>query len=106
MRPLITKNALVGSTLGIITTDSCQDEDPKQIVDDMLKDLVEKNYELILDRKSAVRRGIDLLKNNDVLLILGRGHQEVMYIKDQVIPYSDRKVALEYLEEIRNKVTP
>ena len=65
----------------------------------MIKNLKNKNYEICLDRKKAIMKGISLLKKDDALLILGKGHEEVMIIKDKRIPFNDKKVVLEYLKE-------
>ena len=40
-----------------------------------------------------------MLTTNDALLVLGKGHEEVMIIKDnKTIPFNDKKTVLEYLE--------
>ena len=83
----------------IFTNDDPHDEDPNQIVDDAFKDADFDNYEVCLDRKEAIKKAIDLLENNDLLLILGKGHEEKMIIKDKKsIPFNDKKVVLEILE--------
>ena len=68
-----------------------------------MKVIVKDNYEIELDRKKAIIKGIKLLTTNDILLILGKGHEEVMIVKDNKrIPFNDKKTVLEYLES--NKV--
>ena len=102
-RPIMTKIVTDLSDKAIITCDDIHNEDPNQIVDDMLKGLLNKNYEIELDRKKAIIKGIKLLNTNDALLILGKGHEEVMIVKDNKrIPFNDKKTVLEYLEN--NKV--
>ncbi len=102
-RPIMTKIVTDLSDKAIITCDDVHNEDPNQIVDDMLKDLPNSNYEVELDRKKAIRKGIDMLNTNDVLLVLGKGHEEVMIVKNnERIPFNDKKTVLEYLES--NKV--
>ena len=64
----------------------------------MLDGITNTNYIVELDRKKAIILGIDLLKSDDVLLILGKGHEEVMIIKDKRIPFNDKKTVLEYLK--------
>lgn len=98
-RPIMT--SIVGSYAKkfIITNDDPHFEDPNQIVDDMTKDNVYNNYEVCLDRKEAIIKGINLLKDNDALLILGKGHEEVMIIGRERIPFNDKKVVLEYLDK-------
>lgn len=98
-RPIMTRLVTDTCNLAIITCDDIHNEDPNRIVDDMLEGLTNTNYIVELDRKKAIIEGIEKLENNDVLLILGKGHEEVMIIKDnKTIPFSDRKVVLEYLE--------
>ena len=86
----------------IITNDDPHFEDSNQIVNDMTKEYQEKNYEICLDRKQAIEKGINMLKENDVLLILGKGHEEFMIIGREKIPFNDKKVVLSYLEELSN----
>lgn len=98
-RPIMMKLVTDACDKAIITEDDIHNEDPNQIVDDMLKGNTNTNYEIELDRKNAIIKGINMLDTNDVLLILGKGHEEVMIIKDnKKIPFNDKKTVLEYLE--------
>ena len=102
-RPIMTKIVTDLSDKVIITCDDVHNEDPNQILDDMLKGITNTNYDIELDRKKAIIKGIELLTTNDVLLILGKGHEEVMIVKNNKrIPFNDKKIVLEYLEN--NKV--
>lgn len=102
-RPIMTKIVTDLSDKVVITCDDIHNEDPNQIVDDMIKGLINTNYEVELDRKQAIIKGINLLTTNDALLILGKGHEEVMIVKNnERIPFNDKKTVLEYLES--NKV--
>ncbi len=102
-RPIMTKIVTDLSDKAIITCDDVHNEDPKQIVDDMINNISNTNYEIELDRKKAIIKGIKLLNTNDALLILGKGHEEVMIVKNNKrIPFNDKKTVLEYLE--KNKV--
>ena len=99
-RPIMTNIVAQNSKYFIITNDDPHYEDPKEIVDDMIKDLEYTNYEVELDRKEAIIKGINMLKENDILFILGKGHEEVMIVGDQKIPFNDRKVVEEYIETL------
>ena len=102
-RPIMMKLVSDSCDMAIITEDDIHNEDPNQIVDDMLKENKNTNYIVELDRKKAIIKGIKMLKTNDVLLILGKGHEEVQIVKDNKrIPFNDKKTVLEYLES--NKV--
>lgn len=98
-RPIMTNIVTSLSNKAIITIDDLHNEDPKQIVEDMLDGITNRNYEVILDRKQAIKKGISYLRENDSLLILGKGHEEFIIIKDNKIPFQDREVVLEILEE-------
>lgn len=97
-RPIMTKLVTDACDMAIITSDDLHNEEPERIVDDMLKGLKNTNYKVELNRKKAIIMGINLLNVNDVLLILGKGHEEVMIVKDKKIPFNDKKTVLEYLE--------
>lgn len=98
-RPIMTDIVTSTCDMSIITCDDVHNEDPNRIVDDMLKGIKNTNYKVELDRKKAIQMGIDMLEVNDALLILGKGHEEVMIVKDNKrIPFNDKKTVLEYLE--------
>ncbi len=98
-RPIMTKIVTDLSKKAIITIDDLHNEDASQIIDDMLNGLTNTNYEIELDRKEAIRKGMSYLKDNDILLILGKGHEEFIIVKDQKIPHNDMKVVKEIIEE-------
>ena len=100
MRPKMAKLAIEGSKIGIMTGDHQYDEDPKQIINDAVGNLEAKNYEVIWNRRDAVRRGIDLLKDEDILLILGKGYEKYNIINGEKVPVDDIGTIEEYLKEL------
>ena len=103
MRPKMAKLAIEGSKIGIMTGDHQYDEDPKQIINDAVGNLEAKNYEVHWNRREAVRRGIDLLNNEDILLILGKGYEKYNIVNGEKVPVDDLKAINEYLEELNKK---
>lgn len=99
-RPMMMEIATRLSTKVIVTIDDPHDEDVDQIVDDMLKGNSRNNYDICLDRGKAIEKGIKLLKNNDILMILGKGHEEVIIYKDERIPFNDKKKVQDFLKQI------
>ena len=86
--------------LAIVTNDHIFTEDPLNVIKDMLDGLENKNYEIILDRKKAIYRGIDLLEENDSLLVLGHGHEEVLINeKHEKIPFIEKDIILDYIKQ-------
>ena len=57
------------------------------------------NYEIILDRKEAINKGISLLKENDVLLILGKGHEDYQIVKGVKYHLDDMECVLEGIKK-------
>lgn len=98
-RPIMAKMATDMCKYAIFTSDDLHEEAFSQIIEDMTEGLKNSNYEVCMDRKKAIHKGISLLKENDILLILGKGHEEVMIINDQKIPFHDRTVVDEYIKE-------
>lgn len=103
-RPIMTNIVLENVTKAIITIDDPHDEDPSDIVKDMLNGITFNNYEVCLDRKKAIHKGINLLKDNDILLILGKGHEEFIIFKDKKIPFNDKKEVFAYIEYKKQSV--
>ena len=98
-RPIMTNIVTNLSKKAVITVDDLHNEEIDQILDDMLKGLKNTNYEIELDRKEAIRKGMSYLKKDDILLILGKGHEEFIIVKDQKIPHNDMKAVKEIIEE-------
>lgn len=103
-RPIMTDIVLNNVTKAIITIDDPHDENPKEIVDDMLDGIRLTNYSVCLDRKKAIHLGIDLLKKHDFLLILGKGHEQFIVLKDKKIPFNDREEVLNYIDYKKQNV--
>ena len=82
------------SDMVIITSDNPRNEKVGDIVSDMLKNIVKSNYTVIVDRKEAIEHGIKLLQENDVLVILGKGHEDYQIINDEVRYHNDKEYVL------------
>ena len=51
----------------------------------------------IVDREESIRFALDLLKEDDTLLIIGKGNEEYMEIQNNKVPFSDKKIIYKYL---------
>ena len=85
----------------IFTNDNPRDEDPNQIISDLLKNNSNNNYIIELDRKKAIKKGIKLLNNNDILLILGKGHEDYQIIGNNKTHFNDKETVLELLGDLK-----
>lgn len=93
-RPIMGEIASRLSDYVIFTSDNPRTEDPNKILEDILKGVTKDNYEVEIDRTAAIRKGLDMLRDNDVLLILGKGHEDY-----QIIGHT--KHHLDDLEEVK-----
>ena len=58
-----------------------------------------KETQVILNRKEAIIEGINNLEKDSVLLILGKGHEKIQEFKDSSVEFSDQKIVKEYIKE-------
>ena len=102
-RPIMMRDACNNSKYAIITSDDLHDEEFSSILTDMLVDNNNSNFEVIPDRGLAIKRGISLLKEKDILLILGKGHEEAIIVKDKRIPFNDKKFSMSIIKTMKSK---
>ena len=100
-RPIMMNLAIKNSDRVIVTSDDLHDENFDHIVEDMLLNNSSNNYEIIEDRGKAIKKGISFLKKKDILLILGKGHEEFIIVKDKRIPFNDKEEVKKCLEEVK-----
>ncbi len=96
-RPIMGKIASELSDYVIFTNDNPRTEDEKNIMKDILNGVTENNYTVIHDRSNAIKHGIDMLNENDILLILGKGHEDYQII-------GHKKIHLDDAEEVKKWV--
>ena len=94
-RPIMGNIASELSDYVIFTNDNPRNEEPEDIMKDIIEGVKKQNYEVILDRKEAINKGISLLKENDVLLILGKGHEDYQIVKGVKYHLDDMECVLE-----------
>ena len=98
-RPIMGNVATQKSDYVIFTNDNPRNEDEMKIVNDMINGIINENYEVILDRSKAIKRGIDLLNKKDILFILGKGHEEYQLINGIKHHFSDKEEVLNYINK-------
>ncbi|MDI6839751.1 MAG: UDP-N-acetylmuramoyl-L-alanyl-D-glutamate--2,6-diaminopimelate ligase [bacterium] len=96
-RPLMGKIATELADYTILTSDNPRSEDPMLIARDIEKGITGGNYEIILDRREAIRKGIERASPEDLILLVGKGHEDYQIYGELKIPWDDRKVAMEIL---------
>lgn len=98
-RPIMTKMITEVATLAILTHEDPRTEDEDQIFNDMISGATSDRYVVIKDRVLAIKTGMDLLKKDDMLLILGKGHEDSIIMNGYKVPFNDYETVLKYLKE-------
>ncbi len=105
-----TKRPIMGSIVSsladkiIITSDNPRDEDPLEIINDILKGIKNKNNVIIEpDREKAIIKALNDMKLNDILLIAGKGHENYQIIGNKRIFFSDKEIVKCYFNKIKLK---
>ncbi|HUU61861.1 MAG TPA: UDP-N-acetylmuramoyl-L-alanyl-D-glutamate--2,6-diaminopimelate ligase [Acidimicrobiia bacterium] len=95
-RPLMGA-AAAGADLAFITSDNPRSEDPGAIIEQVVAGAAGGPAELRIeaDRRLAIRAALSAARRGDVVLILGKGHEQGQQFADRVIPFDDRLVARE-----------
>ena len=83
----------------VVTSDNPRSEDPGAIIDEIVAGTktmvcIEK------ERVSAIYKAIYSAHKGDIVLIAGKGHEDYQEISGQKIPFSDRKVVQQVLQEL------
>ena len=98
-RPIMGRIAAELSDIVIVTSDNPRTEEPASIIEQILVGVKEKIgdkiFESIVDRRSAICKAIEIARAGDIILILGKGHENYQILKDETIHFDDREVALE-----------
>jgi len=99
-RPLMGQLATNFAKHIIVTSDNPRFEDPDLIIEDICKAIPNKdNLTIEVNRKEAIKKGIELAKQNknSVLLILGKGDEPYQIIYDKKFPLVDKDEVLKHI---------
>jgi UDP-N-acetylmuramoyl-L-alanyl-D-glutamate--2,6-diaminopimelate ligase len=76
-----------------VTNDNPRDEEPEDIITDILSGIKDQsNTRAMVDRTFAISEALRELKEDEVLMILGKGDEDYMEIKGEKIHFDDREV--------------
>ena len=99
-RPVMGEAAVNTADRVIVTSDNPRSEDPLAIIREVVGGLKASAYEIEPDRKKAIRLALMGAKTGDTVVIAGKGHETYQLIGTQVLPFDDRAVAREILNEL------
>ncbi len=97
-RPMMGRAAVENADIAIITDDNPRSEDPATIRAAVLEGA--PGAREIGDREQAIRAGCTLLRDGDVFLIAGKGHETGQIVGDVTLPFDDAEVAARIVAEL------
>ena len=98
-RPLMGKTVVNNASYAIFTYEDPRSEDPENIIKMMVSEIEDKSkYEIVVDRKKAIERAINIAGEKDIVLILGKGNETYEKLKDKTIYFNDEEEAMNALK--------
>lgn len=98
-RPLMMRQASGLADVVWATADNPRSEGMARIFDDMAKGMAaSSDVRFIEDRRSAIHAALEEAREDDVVLIAGKGHETFQEFADTAVPFDDRLVARDLLK--------
>jgi len=97
-RPIMAAVACEHSDRVVFTSDNPRSEDPLAILEDMeqgLNTAARRKFITVPDRKEAIKTAISVARNEDIVLVAGKGHEKYQEIKGVKYPFDDKQVLTE-----------
>lgn len=88
-RPEMGKIACTYADHVIFTSEDPRNENPSAIIKEMTRATAARNYEIIINRKTAIREAISRTKAGDIVIITGKGNDKYFEENNKVYAYSD-----------------
>jgi UDP-N-acetylmuramoyl-L-alanyl-D-glutamate--2,6-diaminopimelate ligase len=103
------KRALMGEVSGkiadytIVTTDNPRTEKPEDIISEIEKGIskTKGKYEVIVDRKEAIKKAITMMNKKDIVVLAGKGHEKYQEIGKEKFEFDERVIVKEILAELK-----
>ncbi len=100
-RPIMGKLATDMSDFVIVTSDNSRSEKKEAIIKDILAGIEKDNYTVVTDRCEAIHKAMDMAQKGDVVLCLGKGHEEYEIDEFGKHRFSEYEIVTEYYSEVK-----
>ncbi|MFP4456164.1 MAG: UDP-N-acetylmuramoyl-L-alanyl-D-glutamate--2,6-diaminopimelate ligase [Clostridia bacterium] len=101
-RPIMGKIAAQYGDFVIVTSDNPRTEDPKIIIEEIIRDIRDETYVKIeVDRKEAIKNAVMTANDGDIIIIAGKGHETYQIIGNTKYDFDDRLVAKNIYGEVK-----
>jgi UDP-N-acetylmuramoyl-L-alanyl-D-glutamate--2,6-diaminopimelate ligase len=105
-RPIMGEIAARLADRAWITSDNPRSEPPEAIIDEIVAGVrrvwaAPDRYAMVADRRAAICAALSWAEPGDAIVIAGKGHETYQIVGTDVLPFDDRAVARQVLEEQR-----
>ena len=89
----------------ILTTDNPRSEEPAKIIQEIEEGMkkTKGKYTVIENRREAIKEAIRMSNKRDIIIIAGKGHEVYQEIKGEKIPFNEREIIKEIIEELQKE---
>ena len=90
----------------IITSDNPRTEDPQNIVENIEEGIkkTKGKYEVIVNRKEAIKKAISMANKRDIIVLAGKGHEQYQEINKVRYPFDENEIVNSIIDEmVENK---
>ncbi len=101
-RPIMGELASRLSDYVVVTSDNPRSEEPLSIIDDILVGVKKHktHYKVLENREEAIEFAIKLAKQDDIVLLAGKGHETYQVLKTGTIHLDEREVVAKVLSQM------
>lgn len=86
----------------VLTSDNPRSEDPAKILEDMKKGLLnESKCSIIVNRTEAIRFALSAARDEDIIALCGKGHEDYQLIGTSVLPMDETAIVKNAWHEIK-----
>ena len=86
----------------VITDDNPRTEPPEEIRREIIRGLPKNaRWREIPDRRQAMEQTIAVMRQGDLLLLAGKGHEDYQIIKEKTVPFDEKEIVTEILKSGR-----
>lgn len=105
-RPIMGEIVAKYADFTIVTNEDPYNEDPMRIIEEVFAGVIKggkvegTDCWKILRRREAIKKALEMAKEGDLVLVTGKGAEETMAVGKERLPWNDKKVIKELLEEL------
>ena len=86
----------------VITDDNPRTEPPEEIRREIIRGLPKNaRWREIPDRRQAMEQTIAVMRQGDLLLLAGKGHEDYQIIMEKTVPFDEKEIVTEILKSGR-----